>query len=202
MIDSATAACSAALFDDGKMIASRSELIGRGHAERLVPMIAELGPLDGIDQIMTDVGPGSFTGVRIGVSVARALGFALNADCQGYSAVALVAAMAFADHDRIDELAVVAIGGHGQYFVQEFARSLEPLGPLLSLPFEEAARNIVTNHVAGDAAEDFVARRGGGDAIPLTPDAAQWPLIAALATLPPTPSYVRGPDARLPGSGR
>ncbi|WP_420605970.1 tRNA (adenosine(37)-N6)-threonylcarbamoyltransferase complex dimerization subunit type 1 TsaB [Novosphingopyxis sp.] len=198
VIDSATAACSAALFKDGECIAARCELIGRGHAERLVPMIGELGPLDGIDRIMTDIGPGSFTGVRIGVSVARALGFALGAQCQGFSAAPLMAAMAFADHDRIDELTVVAIGGHGEYFLQPFARPLRPLGPLVSMPFDDAARGATSKFIAGDAAEDFVARRRGGEAIALTPDAARWPLIAEMAPLPPAPLYVREPDARLP----
>lgn len=200
VIDSATAACSAALFQDGECVAARSALIGRGHAERLVPMIGELGPLDGIDRIVTDVGPGSFTGVRIGVSVARALGYALGADCTGYSAAPLVAAMAFADHDIIEELTVVMIGGHGEYFVQPFSRSLRPLGPLRSIPFEDAARGVTATYIAGDAAKDFVTRRGGGKAIELTPDAAKWPLIAGLDPLPPIPLYVREPDARLPGA--
>ncbi len=202
VIDSAAAACSAALFEDGVCIAARCEMIGRGHAERLVPMIGELGPLAGIDRIMTDVGPGSFTGVRIGVSVARALGFALGADCQGFSAAPLIAAMAFADHPEVDELTVVAIGGHGEYFVQPFARPLQPLCPLVSMPFEDAARGVTAEFIAGDAAEDFVTRRGGGTAIVLTPDAARWPLIARETSLPPAPLYVREPDARLPETRR
>ena len=200
VIDSATAACSAALFEKGECLASRSELIGRGHAERLVPMIGELGELGEIDGVITDIGPGSFTGVRIGISVARALAFALGTECHGYSAVSMMAAMAFADDDRPDEIAVISIGGHGEYFVQRFDRSLRALDPLRSVPFEEAGRDIVTQYIAGDAADEFVARRGGGTAIDLVPDAARWPLIAALEPLAPSPLYVRGPDARLPGT--
>ena len=198
VIDSATAACSAALFEEDRCIASRCELIGRGHAERLVPMIGELGSLDAIERVVTDVGPGSFTGVRIGVSVARALGFALGAECCGYSAAPMMAAMAFEEFDDVDELTVVAIGGHGEYFVQPFARSLQALAPLRSMPFEDAARGVTMPHIAGDAAADFVARRGGGTAIARHPDAACWPLVATLEPLPPTPLYVREPDARLP----
>ena len=95
-------------------------------------------------------------------------------------------------------LTVVSIGGHGEYFVQPFARTLRPLGPLVSMPFEDAARGVTARHIAGDAAADFVARRGGGEPIELTPDAARWPLIAALDPLTPAPLYVREPDARRP----
>ncbi len=163
-------------------------------------MIGDLGGLDGIDTVITDVGPGSFTGVRIGISVARALAFALGTECQGYSAVGMMAAMAFAQDETPDEIAVVSIGGHGEYFVQNFDRSLRALDPLRSIPFEDAARTVTSEYIAGDAAEDFVARRGSGIAIDLVPDAAQWPLICDLPPLPPAPLYVRGPDARLPAA--
>ena len=198
VIDSATAACSAALFEDGECIAARCEQIGRGHAERLVPMIGELGPLERIDRVLADVGPGSFTGIRIGVSVARALGFALDADCHGFGAAPLLAAMAFDKSSDVDELTVVMNGGHGEYFVQPFARPLRTLGPLVSMSFEDAVRGVTAEYVAGDAAADFVDRRGGGKPMMLTPDAADWPLIAALDPLPPVPLYIREPDARLP----
>ncbi|HEV8407854.1 MAG TPA: tRNA (adenosine(37)-N6)-threonylcarbamoyltransferase complex dimerization subunit type 1 TsaB, partial [Sphingomicrobium sp.] len=66
--DTSSAACTAALFEADACIAHSDELIGRGHAERLVPMIAEL--LDGrrVDQILVGVGPGSFTGIRVAIA--------------------------------------------------------------------------------------------------------------------------------------
>ena len=202
VIDSATAACSAALFDGEACIAARHEVIGRGHAERLVPMIGELGPLHAIDRILVDVGPGSFTGVRIGVSVARALGFALDVPCHGYSAVPLVAAMALYRNPDLDAVAVVAIGGHGEYFTQEFGADLQALTPLQSIPFDDAVHAISRPCIAGDAAQEFIERRGNGTAIPLGPDAAYWPLIAHLPALPTAPLYVREPDAALPATRR
>ena len=75
-IDCATEVCSAALFDGAKLLDGRCETIGRGHAERLVPMIAELPDKGRADRILVSLGPGSFTGVRIGLAAARALGLA------------------------------------------------------------------------------------------------------------------------------
>src|SRR3546814_8204244 len=68
VIDTATAACSVALIDDGRAVADRHEIVGRGHAERLLPMIAELPGGGRADEILVDVGPGSFTGTRVGRS--------------------------------------------------------------------------------------------------------------------------------------
>ena len=94
VIDSATEACSVALFEDGALLAGACEVIGRGHAERLVPMIAELPDKGRAERIVVSLGPGSFTGVRIGLAAARALGLAWQAEVLGYPTLALVAAMA------------------------------------------------------------------------------------------------------------
>ena len=71
-IETATEACSVALFEEGALVDARHEVLGRGHAERLVPMIAELPDRGRAEEIRVSLGPGSFTGVRIGVAVARA----------------------------------------------------------------------------------------------------------------------------------
>ena len=93
-IETATEACSTALFDNGTLLDARHEVLGRGHAERLVPMIAELPGKGRAKEIRVSLGPGSFTGVRIGLAVARALGVAWHAQVRGYSTLALVAAIA------------------------------------------------------------------------------------------------------------
>ena len=97
-IECATEACSVALFgsdEDGEnLLDHRHETIGRGHAERLVPLIAELPGRGRANRILVSLGPGSFTGTRIGLAAARSLAIAWGADVRGYPTLALVAAMA------------------------------------------------------------------------------------------------------------
>ena len=97
VIDSATAACSAALIGpDGKIIDQRHEIVGRGHAERLLPMIADLLAGHVPDAILVDCGPGSFTGVRVGLAAAHGLAIGWKVPLAGYSSMAAVAAAAAA----------------------------------------------------------------------------------------------------------
>ena len=85
VIDSATAACSAALIGaDGALVDERHELVGRGHAERLVPMIAELLGGRRPASILVDCGPGSFTGVRVGLAAAHGLAIGWRVPLAGY----------------------------------------------------------------------------------------------------------------------
>lgn len=100
VIDCATEACSVALFDGARLLAADHRMLGRGHAERLVPMIAALPDRGKAARIAVAMGPGSFTGVRIGLATARALALVWDAQVVGYPTLALVAAMALAARDR------------------------------------------------------------------------------------------------------
>jgi tRNA threonylcarbamoyladenosine biosynthesis protein TsaB len=96
-LDTATEALSVALMDESGVIADRFEVIGRGHAERVLPwvqaLMADAGwPLSSLDAIAVGRGPGAFTGVRIGVSAAQGLAFGLNVPLIGVSDLAAVAA--------------------------------------------------------------------------------------------------------------
>ncbi|MEO8548254.1 MAG: tRNA (adenosine(37)-N6)-threonylcarbamoyltransferase complex dimerization subunit type 1 TsaB [Sphingomicrobium sp.] len=193
-IDTSTAACTAALFDSaGSCAAHRDELIGRGHAERLVPMIEEL--LDGrmATRILVGVGPGSFTGIRVGIAAAQGLAIGWDAELAGMSSPALLACGASGS----GAVAVAMIGGHGELFVQQFDQ-LAPTTPLLSLKADEAAARITAELVVGPGAAELVAARGWGEAVeawPVAADALRLP--EELRTLAPRPIYARAPDARV-----
>ena len=193
--DTSSAACTAALFDDGQCVARKDELIGRGHSERLVPMIAEL--LDGrtADRILVGIGPGSFTGIRVAVAAAHGLAIGWDAELLGMSSLALLAAGASAS----GEVAAAVIGGHGELFVQQFdAMTAEPTSELRNLVPAEAAKFATAPLVIGSGAKALVEARGIGEAREAWPSAANaLKLPQALRTLPPKPVYARAPDARV-----
>ena len=150
-IETATEACSVALFDGVQLVARDHRVLGRGHAEQLVPMIAALPGKGQADRILVSRGPGSFTGVRIGIATARALGFAWKAEVLGYPTLALVAAMARADYPG-HPVTVCMNGGHGEWFVQDFGALGEPQDAVLSLAPGQAAASFRNTLVAGNRA--------------------------------------------------
>jgi tRNA threonylcarbamoyladenosine biosynthesis protein TsaB len=201
-IETATEACSVALFENGALLAHVHELVGRGHAERLIPMIAELPERGRAERVLVDCGPGSFTGVRVGLAAARAFGLAWGAEVAGYSSLALIAATAFEQDAALERLAVSLIGGHGEYFVQVFERRrVRAVTPLASLIPNEAARICGALTVAGSGAEAMIAAGATGPALQVHADARNTASLPDdLAALPPRPIYGRAPDARLPQS--
>jgi tRNA threonylcarbamoyl adenosine modification protein YeaZ len=199
--DTSSAACTAALFDgDGTCRARADEVIGRGHAERLVPMIAELMDGRAASEILVGVGPGSFTGIRVAIAAAHGLAIGWNAKLKGMSSLALLAAGAGAD----GEVAAAVTGGHGQLFAQQFdVRSLEPSSDLHNAIPADAARLISARLVVGSGAKALVDARGFGDARELWPSAANaMALPPALRSLAAKPLYARAPDARVPEAAR
>ena len=196
-IDSATEACSVALFDGDTLIAGEFRMLNRGHAEQLVPMIAALPGKGRADRIAVALGPGSFTGLRVGLAAARALAFAWQAELVGYPTLDLVGAMARDRHPG--PVAVAMTGGHGEWFTQTFDDSGAPLAPLASLTPQVAAATVAADVIAGSQAEALVAARGAGEALTLWPDARALPLLPAHAlTAEVHPLYGRAPDAKLP----
>jgi tRNA threonylcarbamoyladenosine biosynthesis protein TsaB len=200
VIDCATEACSVALFDGESLIAGDFRVLGRGHAEQLVPMIAALPDKGRADRIAVALGPGSFTGVRVGLAAARALAFAWGAELAGYPTLALVAAMARSQCPDV-AVTVAMTGGHGEWFVQGFDSSGSALAPLSSLTPALAASQCATALVAGTQANELITSRGNGTALYLHPDASAFTLLQSSdLTADTAPIYGRAPDARLPGA--
>jgi tRNA threonylcarbamoyladenosine biosynthesis protein TsaB len=200
VIETATSACSVALIEQGRVVAAAHEVVGRGHAEHLIPMIAALPDGGRAERVLVDCGPGSFTGVRVGLAAARGLGIGWQAELAGYSSMALLAAAAFRDDPDLTQLAVVLEGGHGEVFMQGFSASpfaaVTPLGSrtpadaLAALGALPAVGNGI-RHLAPLAA-DLDLR----EALPRAADAILLP--ADQAALPVRPIYGRAPDAKLP----
>lgn len=194
VIDSASGACSAALIAGGAVIDERHEIVGRGHAERLVPMIDDLLAGRRPTEILVDCGPGSFTGVRVGLAAASGLAIGWGVPLTGYSSMALTAASAPAG----EAVTVALAGGHGQLFVQSYGGDpLRALDDLRSLDPGDAAAAPSPLSIYGSGAATLVAARGHGSAHNpglCAADAIRLP--AALRSLPPLPIYGRAPDAR------
>jgi tRNA threonylcarbamoyl adenosine modification protein YeaZ len=211
-IDTALEACSAAVLDTelGTIIARESIAMARGHAEALMPLIARVmesseSDFAQIDRIAVTTGPGSFTGMRVGIAAARGLGLAAGKPVVGLSTLAAFCAPFIAADDTLPVAAAID-ARHGHVYLQV----LGPAGRTLVLPrvapIEEAMRlsygdgvRLVGN-AASLLADVWPARR-----LPVAVEQRAAPDIdwvarlgaaAAETTSPPKPLYLRAPDAQ------
>jgi len=205
-LDTALETCSAAVVDGGRVLAARSEPMARGHQERLAPLVAEVVAEAGVgferlDRIAVTVGPGSFTGLRVGLAFAKGLGLALGRPVIG---VGTLEAMAAGSDGAV---AVVLDARREQVYVQAF-RDGRPLGGAEALSAEDAAA--LAKSAAAGAPLQLIGS-GGPLLAPYLPDArltqsagADPVALARLAAnrepSEPKPIYLRAPDAKLPAS--
>ena len=212
IVDTALGACTACVVEDGRRLGLRSELMTKGHQERLAGMVRDAvadaakeagGGFEAIDRIGVTVGPGSFTGLRVGLAFAQGLGAALDRPVVGVSTLDALAASV----DQAGLVAAVIDARRGQVYARLF-RDGAPLGEAEALSLETARDRILA--AAADAQPTLI---GSGAALlaetfPELAGAALHPLpaptpeaVAALtlaadpATSPPQPLYLRAPDA-------
>ncbi len=205
-LDTAMAACSAAVVDTDRLLplAAAFQPMERGHAEALAPMVAEVMRASGlqfseIDRIAVTVGPGTFTGVRIGLSFARGLGLARGIPVIGIDSLSAIAA----NEANSVPLLVVSDARNGEVYAAAFDEARQLIsGPCITTPVgavEGLRRNTL---VIGTAKSTVLASSGR---IGLTAAAAgDLPVAARFARLAasvspgdmPAPLYLRAPDAR------
>jgi tRNA threonylcarbamoyladenosine biosynthesis protein TsaB len=204
-LDTCLAACQAALVRDGEPIAVASEPMTRGHQERLAPMLqamlAQSGHgLDSVDRIAVTVGPGSFTGLRVGLAFAKGLGLALGKPVAGVASLEALAASAPSAGLCLALIDARRDQAYWQGF-EDGAPVTPPQASGLADIVDWAVEAGRPARLVGPGAELLAQRFPEAECTPL---AAPNPVaIARLAAgrepQAPTPLYLRTPDAKLPG---
>lgn len=210
-LDTASSWCAAAVYDSGTdtVLAEISENIGKGHAEVLVDYIEQAMTQSGIamaklDRVAVNVGPGSFTGVRIGVSAARGFALALDRPALGVSAFDALASEIAVSHPGHPVL-VLLEAHRGEIYAQAFgADAVAITGPMV-LAREEALALIQQQSsetiLAGSAAAALNETLAGSFSVARVEPTARIGTYAKLAALhepgeAPKPLYMRGPDVK------
>jgi tRNA threonylcarbamoyladenosine biosynthesis protein TsaB len=208
-IDTALGACAACIVQAGQPepLAAEAILMERGHAEALLPLVDRIvsgveGGFSSLDRVAVTVGPGSYTGIRIGIAAARAIGLAAGIPVVGVATLSAYLAPLMTRESR-GLLAAAIDAKHGQVYFQ----AISPGGQSIVAPslvrVRDAARLMGgTASLVGSGAPAVAAEIAGIDIAVHSkpfPDiawVARLGLVADPAYALPKPLYLRGPDAR------
>jgi tRNA threonylcarbamoyladenosine biosynthesis protein TsaB len=205
-VDTTFGACSAALLDHDVVVARRLEVMQRGHAEALAPMVeavmreAGIG-FDAIDRLAVTTGPGSFTGQRVGLAFMRGLRVALDKPLIGITSLAAMAAAA-QDETGCDVAAAVHDAKRGEVYLE--TTSGAPV-QLMTVAAAQALLSAFDSLVLAGTGAVLMALPTAQVTTIMAPDAV-W--VARLARnsadtgAAPRPLYLRAPDAKLPAAVR
>jgi tRNA threonylcarbamoyladenosine biosynthesis protein TsaB len=212
-IDTALAACSAAVLDTahGGVVASESLPMIRGHAEALMPLVARVMKESGLafaalDRIVVTTGPGSFTGLRVGIAAARGLGLATKIPVVGVSTLSAYAAPYLGVDNKSPVIAAID-ARHAHVYLQVFTPSGRTLIAPRLAPLSDAVRaaSDAPARIVGSAARAVADGLADSGPAPVTVDGRDAPDIGWVAQIgavvpeesaPPKPQYLRAPDAQ------
>ena len=212
-IDTALDVCAAAVLDTGtsKMIAMESQSMKRGHAEALMPLIGRVMkdagvPFAALDRIAVTTGPGSFTGLRVGLSAARGIALAAAKPAVGLTTLSAYAAPLISESDEHPVISAID-ARHGHVYLQVVSGNGSSLVRPKVAPIEEAleASRFGAPHLVGNAAKLLAERWPKEAPQPIKVDAQPAPDITWVAwlgaavnpaTAPAKPYYLRAPDAK------
>jgi tRNA threonylcarbamoyladenosine biosynthesis protein TsaB len=218
-IDTALAACSAAVLDSGRggIVASETVTMARGHAEAIMPLIARVMDLADIefaalDRVAVTTGPGSFTGLRVGISATRGIALAAGKPAIGLSTLAGFAAPLIAVDDSTHVVAAID-ARHDHVYLQVFGTGGRTLVAPRIATLRDALRAALTGpaRVVGSAADLLAAAWPKAADQPLLVEQRVAPDIGWIARLgaaaadgygPPRPLYLRAPDAQPQDAAR
>jgi len=208
-IDTCLDACSVAVCAGERVLASASEPMARGHQERLAPMaqamMAAAGlPFKDLTRVAVTVGPGSFTGLRVGLAFAKGLALALDIPCVG---IGTLEALAESAEGGANFVAACIDAHRSQVYLQTFIDGRAAMAPDV-LPVEIAAARLAELWPGGPGllvgsgaallADVIAGARLEPDRLP-DPVAVARLGAAVRSPAAPRPLYLRAPDARLPG---
>jgi len=211
--DTSQGACSVALAEGAALLGARCTSMSRGHAEVLMPMLAEVmaeagRPFAALDGLAVTLGPGTFTGVRVGLSAMRGLALALDLPVLGLATLHTMAASADPTALAGRPILVAVDARRDSYYCQAFDAAGVPQGPPQALSLTAAQALHPTGPVAVIGTGGPALAAANGRFSPLDQPAHPLPhgLVAVTAQTAwadwprdlPLPVYLRPPDATLP----